>query len=87
MSQSTMRETMGYKLAILPVLLFNAVVGVCDKMLDELNAEAAASLTSGRRRAQGVFPKNGRGGMGQGENDLLISGTVVRQRTVQFICA
>ncbi|MGB6943979.1 MAG: isocitrate lyase/PEP mutase family protein [Bryobacteraceae bacterium] len=29
-------ETMGYKLAILPVLLFNAVVGVCDKMLDEL---------------------------------------------------
>jgi 2-methylisocitrate lyase-like PEP mutase family enzyme len=29
-------QTMGYKLAILPVLLFNAVVGVCDKMLDEL---------------------------------------------------
>jgi 2-methylisocitrate lyase-like PEP mutase family enzyme len=29
-------ETMGYKLAILPVLLFNAVVGVCDQMLDEL---------------------------------------------------
>jgi 2-methylisocitrate lyase-like PEP mutase family enzyme len=29
-------ETMGYKLAILPVLLFNAVVGVCDTMLDEL---------------------------------------------------
>jgi 2-methylisocitrate lyase-like PEP mutase family enzyme len=29
-------RTMGYKLAILPVLLFNAVVGACDKMLDEL---------------------------------------------------
>jgi 2-methylisocitrate lyase-like PEP mutase family enzyme len=29
-------QTMGYKLAILPVLLFNAVVGVCDKMLEEL---------------------------------------------------
>jgi 2-methylisocitrate lyase-like PEP mutase family enzyme len=29
-------QTMGYKLAILPVLLFNAVVGVCDRMLDEL---------------------------------------------------
>jgi 2-methylisocitrate lyase-like PEP mutase family enzyme len=29
-------RAMGYKLAILPVLLFNAVVGVCDKMLDEL---------------------------------------------------
>jgi 2-methylisocitrate lyase-like PEP mutase family enzyme len=29
-------ETMGYKLAILPVLLFNAVVGACDQMLDEL---------------------------------------------------
>src|SRR5580698_1193622 len=27
---------MGYKVAILPVLLFNAVVGVCDRMLDEL---------------------------------------------------
>jgi 2-methylisocitrate lyase-like PEP mutase family enzyme len=29
-------QAMGYKLAILPVLLFNAVAGVCDKMLDEL---------------------------------------------------
>jgi 2-methylisocitrate lyase-like PEP mutase family enzyme len=29
-------QAMGYKIAILPVLLFNAVVGVCDKMLDEL---------------------------------------------------
>jgi 2-methylisocitrate lyase-like PEP mutase family enzyme len=29
-------EAMGYKIAILPVLLFNAVVGVCDRMLDEL---------------------------------------------------
>jgi 2-methylisocitrate lyase-like PEP mutase family enzyme len=29
-------QKMGYKLAILPVLLFNAVVGVCDQMLDEL---------------------------------------------------
>jgi len=29
-------QAMGYKLAILPVLLFNAVVGVCDKMLADL---------------------------------------------------
>jgi 2-methylisocitrate lyase-like PEP mutase family enzyme len=29
-------SAMGYKLAILPVLLFNAVVGVCDQMLGEL---------------------------------------------------
>jgi 2-methylisocitrate lyase-like PEP mutase family enzyme len=29
-------QAMGYKLAILPVLLFNAVAGVCDQMLDEL---------------------------------------------------
>jgi 2-methylisocitrate lyase-like PEP mutase family enzyme len=29
-------RTMGYKVAILPVLLFNAVVGVCDQMLGEL---------------------------------------------------
>jgi 2-methylisocitrate lyase-like PEP mutase family enzyme len=32
-------QTMGYKLAILPVLLFNAVVGVCDQMLDELKRQ------------------------------------------------
>lgn len=29
-------ESMGYKLAILPVVLFNAVAGICDKMLEEL---------------------------------------------------
>ena len=29
-------QAMGYKLAILPVLLFNAVVGTCDQMLGEL---------------------------------------------------
>lgn len=29
-------QAMGYKLAILPTLLFNAVVGVCDRMLGEL---------------------------------------------------
>jgi 2-methylisocitrate lyase-like PEP mutase family enzyme len=29
-------RAMGYKLAILPVLLFNAVVGACDQMLAEL---------------------------------------------------
>jgi 2-methylisocitrate lyase-like PEP mutase family enzyme len=28
-------QAMGYKLAILPVLLFNAVVGVCDQMLSD----------------------------------------------------
>ncbi len=32
-------QAMGYKLAILPVLLFNAVVGVCDQMLDELKRQ------------------------------------------------
>jgi 2-methylisocitrate lyase-like PEP mutase family enzyme len=32
-------QAMGYKLSILPVLLFNAVVGVCDKMLGELRRE------------------------------------------------
>lgn len=31
-------QKMGYKLAILPVLLFNAVAGICDRMLDELKA-------------------------------------------------
>jgi 2-methylisocitrate lyase-like PEP mutase family enzyme len=32
-------QAMGYKLAILPVLLFNAVVGICDRMLDELKRQ------------------------------------------------
>ena len=32
-------RAMGYRLAILPVLLFNAVVGICDKMLAELNQQ------------------------------------------------
>jgi len=31
-------QALGYRVAILPVLLFNAVVGVCDQMLDELKA-------------------------------------------------
>ena len=31
-------QAMGYKLAILPVMLFNAVVGACDLMLTELKA-------------------------------------------------
>ncbi len=31
-------QAMGYRVAILPVLLFNAVVGVCDQMLGELKA-------------------------------------------------
>ncbi len=57
-------EAMGYKLAILPVLLFNAVVGVCDQMLDELKHKRRHPMPSGRCRAQGVFPKNGRRGMG-----------------------
>ena len=32
-------QAMGYKLAILPVLLFNAVVGTCDQMLGELKQQ------------------------------------------------
>lgn len=31
-------QAMGYRIAILPTLLFNAVVGVCDRMLGELRA-------------------------------------------------
>jgi 2-methylisocitrate lyase-like PEP mutase family enzyme len=32
-------QAMGYKLAILPTLLFNAVVGVCDQMLGQLKSQ------------------------------------------------
>ena len=58
-------QAMGYKVAILPVLLFNAVVGVCDKMLDESEAEAAASDSRGGCRPEGIFPADGRGRLGQ----------------------
>ena len=57
-------QAMGYKLAILPVLLFNAVVGVCDQMLDELKQARRHPIANGGRRAEGVFPANGRGRLG-----------------------
>jgi 2-methylisocitrate lyase-like PEP mutase family enzyme len=30
-------EALGYKIAILPALLFTAVIGACDRMLDQLH--------------------------------------------------
>ena len=57
-------EAMGYKIAILPVLLFNAVVGVCDQMLDELKQKQPPSDAAGGRRAERVFQADGRRGVG-----------------------
>jgi 2-methylisocitrate lyase-like PEP mutase family enzyme len=69
-------QAMGYKLAILPVLLFNAVVGVCDQMLGELKA-------AGRhpRPIADVSPKEFFRRMGADDWDLLAR-TVVRERPV-----
>jgi 2-methylisocitrate lyase-like PEP mutase family enzyme len=69
-------QAMGYKLAILPVLLFNAVVGVCDQMLGELKAA--------RRHPKpiaDVSPKEFFRRMGADDWDLLAR-TVVRERPV-----
>ena len=69
-------QAMGYKLAILPVLLFNAVVGVCDQMLGELKDVAAASKPSAD-----VSPKEFFRRMGADDWDLLTR-TVARERPV-----
>lgn len=69
-------QAMGYKLAILPVLLFNAVVGVCDQMLGELK--------TARRHPKpiaDVSPKEFFRRMGADDWDLLTR-TVVRERPV-----
>ena len=69
-------QAMGYKLAILPVLLFNAVVGVCDEMLGELKKT--------RRHPKplaDVSPKEFFRRMGADDWDLLTR-TVVRERPV-----
>jgi 2-methylisocitrate lyase-like PEP mutase family enzyme len=39
-------QSFGYKFAILPVLLFNAVVGTCDRMLDELKQKRRHPIPS-----------------------------------------
>ena len=41
-------QAMGYKLTILPVVLFNAVVVVCDEMLDELKRQSRHPADGGR---------------------------------------
>jgi hypothetical protein len=57
-------QSMGYKLAILPALLFTAVIGVCDAMLEELRRtrrhpvpaagpDASRSISPARRRGMG----------------------------------
>ena len=69
-------HVMGYKMAILPVLLFNAVVGVCDQMLGELKAA--------RRHPKpiaDVSPKEFFQRMGADDWDLLAR-TVVRERSL-----
>src|SRR5579863_7280479 len=69
-------QAMGYKLAILPVLLFNAVVGVCDQMLGELKGS--------RRHPKpiaDVSPKEFFRRIGADDWDLLAR-TVVRERPV-----
>jgi 2-methylisocitrate lyase-like PEP mutase family enzyme len=69
-------RAMGYKLAILPVLLFNAVVGVCDQMLDELKQKQRHPMP-----AADVAPKEFFRRMGAEEWDLLTR-TVVREGPV-----
>ncbi|MGD0132791.1 MAG: isocitrate lyase/PEP mutase family protein [Bryobacteraceae bacterium] len=69
-------QAMGYKLAILPVLLFNAVVGVCDQMLGELKQAGRHPLP-----VADVPPKEFFRRMGAEDWDL-ITRSVVRERLV-----
>jgi 2-methylisocitrate lyase-like PEP mutase family enzyme len=69
-------QAMGYKLAILPVLLFNAVVGVCDQMLDELKRQKRHPMPGAD-----VAPKEFFRRMGAEDWDL-ITRSVVRERLV-----
>jgi hypothetical protein len=59
-------QAMGYKLAILPVLLFNAVVGVCDQMLSDLKRKRRHPIP-----AADVAPKEFFRRMGAEEWDKL----------------
>jgi 2-methylisocitrate lyase-like PEP mutase family enzyme len=59
-------QAMGYKLAILPVLLFNAVVGVCDQMLGDLKQKRRHPIP-----AADVAPKEFFRRMGAEEWDKL----------------
>jgi 2-methylisocitrate lyase-like PEP mutase family enzyme len=59
-------QAMGYKLAILPVLLFNAVVGVCDQMLEQLKQHRRHPMP-----VADVAPKEFFRRMGAGEWDKV----------------
>ncbi len=59
-------QAMGYKLAILPALLFNAVVGVCDQMLGDLQQKRRHPMP-----AADVAPKEFFRRMGAEEWDQL----------------
>lgn len=65
-------QAMGYKIAILPTLLFNAVVGVCDRMLGELKTTRRHPMP-----VADVAPKEFFRRMGADDWDLLAR-TVVR---------
>jgi 2-methylisocitrate lyase-like PEP mutase family enzyme len=69
-------QAMGYKLVILPVLLFNAVVGVCDKMLDDLKRQRRHPMP-----LADVAPKEFFRRMGAEDWDL-ITRSVMRQGPV-----
>src|SRR5579863_63980 len=69
-------QAMGYKLAILPVLLFNAVVGVCDQMLGDLK-----NTRRHPKPIADVSPKEFFQRMGADDWDLLAR-TVVRERSL-----
>jgi 2-methylisocitrate lyase-like PEP mutase family enzyme len=69
-------QKMGYKVAILPVLLFNAVVGVCDQMLGELKATRHHPMPMADVPPKEFFRRMG------AEDWDLITRSVVRQGPV-----
>ena len=57
-------QAMGYKLAILPVLLFNAVVGVCDQMLGDLKQKRRHPIPAADVAPKEFFRRHGSRRMG-----------------------
>ena len=52
-------QAMGYKLAIVPGLLFKAVMGACDEALAALKANAAHPVVAGNMTVRDAFRRMG----------------------------
>ena len=64
------QKRMGYKLAIVPGMLFKAVIGVCERLLAELKSQRRHPAHRHRDDGAGRVPSRRRRRMGRGERAL-----------------